>query len=128
MRSIKRTDWEPVITALRWIARVTSVVYTVLLWILTGGFGGATPAHTAWSSACGFLVAGFLVSIFWTGIGELMGGMVLLPGPIWVAPVCGGLGWMAVMVGAPFTLAGLLFTACGAYTLTRRGRATRAPA
>jgi hypothetical protein len=116
------------ITALRWIARATGVVYTILLWILTRGFGGATPAHTAWSSACSLLVAGFLVAIFWTGIGELFGGMVLLPGPIWVAPACGGLGWTAVMVGAPFTFAGLLLTVCGAYTLTHRSRATRATA
>ena len=128
MRSIKRFDSQPAITALRWIARVTAVAYTILLWIITRGFGGATPAHSAWSSACSLLVAGFLAALFWTGLGELLGGIVLLPGPIWVAPASGGLAWSALMVGAPFTLAGLLFIACGVYTLTRRGRPTRAPA
>lgn len=66
---------------------------------------------------------GLLVAIYWKGIGELIGGLVVL-GAVAVFVVNGalnvGLQLGALTAIAPFALVGSLFVACGWYALAQR--------
>lgn len=121
-------DWGRVVTPLRWIAQVLGVGAALLFGLLL--FSVWFSGEVTWDASqfmlagiAGVTGVGLLVAIFWKGIGELIGGLVILGAGV-VFVVNGalnvGLQLGALTAIAPFALVGALFVACGWYTLAQR--------
>jgi hypothetical protein len=112
-------DWGRVVTPARWIARILSgVPFVVWASLSLGHAFGSYPDLGQWV-IIGAIGVGVLLASFWQGIGEVVGGLILVSAGIghvflYLPP---GLG--ALAVASPFLIAGLLFIACGWYVLTQ---------
>lgn len=113
-------DMGRVVTSLRWTARVIGVAVVAFLgyWIIGGTVAFGFTAGVASYVLDALIAIGLVVALFWTGIGEVVGGLALISGAIWIF-IGGGLQLGALTAAAPFALVGALFIACGWYTLTR---------
>ncbi len=119
-------DWGRVITPLRWAARIVAVGYgefwaAVMLVVLVGEGSGPT-SFPAWVPFMlyGILSVGLVIAIFWTGIGEVVGGLTAVAAAAAVAAMAASVltqGAGAILFHLPFVLTGLAFIACGWYTL-----------
>lgn len=107
----------PALTVLRWFARALGIAWIVLY----GGFefsmvsGNITALDAGKYVILGLIGVGVLVAIFWTGIGEVIGGLACVGGAVVFVAIYPWLGLLA----APFALVGLLFIVCGGYSLAR---------
>ena len=121
-------DWGRVVTPTRWVARVIGAIligilgFLVLL-LLTKSMGGgisldSITGYITW----GLMFAGILIAVFWKGIGELAGGLATIVGAALTFAFVSIPNWGSLAVLSPFLIAGLLFIACGWYTLAQRSR------
>ncbi len=108
------------LTLLRWFARALGIAWIVLY----GGFefsmvsGNITALDTGKYVSLGLIGVGVIVAIFWTGIGEVIGGLACMGGTAVLVAIYPWLGLLA----APFALVGVLFIVCGWYALARDRR------
>ena len=117
-------DWGRQVTPARWIARALGIVQTVIMGLLTVGlvfFFGPSSSIFFLLVSLGVIAIGLVAAFVWKGIGEIVGGLLLLGYPIWFV-LQSGYGIEPISIGAvvgagPFVLSGLLFIACGWYTL-----------
>lgn len=105
---------------LRWVTRTLGVIVFAIYAFLVLTFGQGRLEVGGWVLA-GAIIVGLLLAIFWTGIGEVVGGLALVGGAVAIA-FQGGLETGALTAGAPFALVGVLFIACGWYTQAQRSR------
>ncbi len=128
MQPSKPVGWGRVVTPLRWIARLGAGIPYVL-WAgfsLSYNSGGGLDVQQ-WV-ILGILAVGLVLAVFWKGIGEIAGGLLLLGGGIgqgflYLPPQLG-----AMAAGAVFAVPGILFIAAGWYTLMHQRPHTHAPA
>lgn len=117
MQPSKTFDWGHMVTPLRWIARIVAGgAYIIWLAASLGHAFGAIPDFWQWVTLS-VLGVGLVLAIPWKGIGEIIGGLLLVGagtgmGFLYLPPQMGEL-----MAGAVFAVPGLLFIACGWYTL-----------
>lgn len=117
MQPSRGLDWGRVVTPLRWFVRIfAGGAYILWLAASAGHAFGAIPDSWQWVTL-GVLGAGLILAIFWTGIGEIIGGLALLGAGIgmgfrYLPPQTGELA-----AGAIFAVPGVLFIVCGWYML-----------
>ncbi len=121
-------DWGRVVTPLRWVAGIIAggafVIWVgfVILSNLGGESSQAIPVNTVQVVVWGLYGIGLVAAVFWKGIGEIVGGLLLFGGAV-VFIVAGvlefGLQLGALTAVAPFAAPGLLFIVCGWYTLAK---------
>lgn len=119
-------DWGRVMTPLRWLTRILGVVpYVALVWFTiaaaVGGPGSSIYPTVGWWVFLGIMGVALAVAIFWTGIGELIGGVILAGAGVYLV-VNSGFQFGGFVAAALPLLAGLLFIVCGWYTVTQRSR------
>ncbi|HEX5157872.1 MAG TPA: hypothetical protein VFW17_11715 [Ktedonobacterales bacterium] len=122
MKSSNSSSWEHVVTVVRWFARILAIVAGVSFAALA--FSGAINYGVAnWLPwvLYGLLGVGLLVLIFWKGIGEVVGGLVLVGIAAWLF-VAGRFDLNGLVLFGPLALGGVLFIACGWYALAQRSR------
>jgi hypothetical protein len=129
MRPSRGFDWGRVVTPLRWFARIfAGGAYILWLAASVGHAFGGIPDAWQWMTL-GILGAGLVLAIFWTGTGEIIGGLALLGAMIGMSfrylPLQAG----SLTAGAVFAVPGVLFIVCGWYTLVHPhvGSQPRAP-
>lgn len=118
MQPSTKFDWGRVVTPLRWIARVVGVLWAAFLGALLLLFlvrGAELNVGVQWVAA-GVAIVGLVAAIVWMGVGEIVGGLALIGAGLWFA-ANGGFEFGAFTFAAPILLPGLLFIACGWYTL-----------
>lgn len=119
-------EWGRVVTPLRWVTRILSVVpyvavvgFTIV--VVAGGPGSSMYPTVGWWALLGIMGVALAVAIFWTGIGELIGGVILAGVGVYVV-VNSGFQLGGFAAAALPMLAGLLFIVCGWYTVAQRSR------
>ncbi len=112
--------WGRAVAPARWFAKVFGVLYALLFLMVNSGFGNTATRDVGWDVTYGVIAAGILLATFWIGIGEVVGGLVVVGGAaVWF--VLYGTGqWGGLAAAAPFLLDGGLFIACGWYALAHR--------
>ena len=123
MQSATLSGWERALKPVRWVASIVGGG-AYIIWVgfvITYNLGGGSESLTVdalqyviW----GLLGVGLVLAILWKGIGEVVGGLALVAGAVGMA-FNGGGGIMALEAAALFALPGLLFIACGWYTLAQ---------
>lgn len=114
MQRSPRFDWGRVVTPLRWIVRILGVVVAVGAYQLVSSTLTTGPSPNALVYMLeGVIGAGLLLAIFLVGIGEVIGGLAIVGA---AAVFIAYYPWM-LLIAAPIALIGLLFIACGWYTL-----------
>lgn len=119
------------VRVLRWVARGLAVVVAMgmFLWMsisIGPEAPGVPPAviEPAMWARWGVLGAGLalalLGSFFWKGIGEVVGGLLLVVGGVWQGFTYVPLQTGVLAGGAVFVVPGVLFIICGWYTLAQR--------
>ncbi len=125
-----------VVTVLRWVARVVGVIAAMglALWV-TISLGSEAPGvpppvieptqWALWTILGAGLLLGILGSVFWKGISEVVGGLLLVGGGMWqsfmyLPPQMG-----QITAGALFFVPGALFIACGWYAIAHHQPRTR---
>ncbi len=125
MQSSAPFDWGRWVTPARWAAAVLGIGWVAIvesLAIAASVAHGAAWFSDVWQTVMwGVIIVGLLVALFWRRIGEIIGGLALIGGWIWFAAYGG---WGALVIAAPLASAGVLFIACGWYTLTQRRHPT----
>ncbi len=124
MQSSQSFDWPRVVTVLRWIARVLGVVAAAILVLvallnvasLGGGAFDPITGYVTW----GLMAVGLLVAAFWVGIGEVAGGLTTVVGAVLTFTFVSTPNLGSLVLLLPFALIGVLFIACGWYTLAHR--------
>jgi hypothetical protein len=113
-------DWGRVVTPFRWFARIVGGGAYVLWLAASLGHAFGSSLDTVGWLIMGVLGAGLALAVPWKGIGEVVGGLLLVGGGLWVGfkylpPQTGELA-----AGAFFFIPGLLFILCGWYALAQR--------
>ncbi len=114
-------NWERMVTPARWIATVLAAAAVVWDAIVVIGSASAysSPIDPLWYVRLGLVIVGVAVAVFLKGIGEVVGGLALIGVGVWTA-VSSGTGLRPIISIIVYALAGLLFIACGWYTLAHR--------
>ncbi len=122
-------DWGRVVAPARWVAKVVSAVIIafggfMLTWYIGSQNTALTslPQQVVLNAALGVLLAaGLLLAVLWQGMGEVIGGLLVigvdvgfLVGP----PLYGELPPLVAII--PSAIVSLVFVACGWYTLAHR--------
>ncbi len=125
MQTSTTFNWGRVVTPLRWVARVLGIVLAgilaviVLLSVAAGDFSfDPIFGYVTW----GLMFVGILIAAFWEALGEAIGGSVTVTGAILTFAFVSVSNWGSLAVLAPFIIVGLMFIACGWYTLAQRSR------
>jgi hypothetical protein len=112
--------WGRVVTPARWIATIlgiAAIAWTAI--VVIGGAVAYTSVDPLLYVSLGLIVVGVAVAFFWRGIGEVVGGLALVGSGIW-SVFSGGAGPRPMVTGVIYALAGVLFVACGWYSLAQR--------
>ncbi len=126
-------DWSRALTPARWFASIVAggafVVWVgfMILWNLGGGSESIAITDTQFV-IWGLLGVGLVVAIAWKGIGEVVGGLAIIGGAVGMV-FDANWGIVPLVASVAFAAPGLLFIACGWYTLAKaRHHAPRAMA
>ncbi len=114
-------DWGRAVTPTRWTATVLGVAAVAWNAIVVIGSAPAysTPIDPLWYVRLGLVIVGVAVAVFLKGIGEVVGGLALVGVGVWTA-ISSGTGPRPIISAIVYALAGLLFIACGWYTLAHQ--------
>ncbi len=109
------------VTPARWIATALGLAAAAWSAVVVIGSASAynTPIDPMYYVSLGVIVVGVAVAVFWKGLGEVVGGLALVGVGIWAA-ISSGTGPRPIISAVVYALAGLLFIACGWYTLAHR--------
>lgn len=109
------------VTPARWIATALGVAAVVWNAVVVIGSASAysTPIDPLFYVRLGVVIVGVAVAVFLRGIGEVVGGLAFVGVGVWTA-ISGGTGPLPMVSAVVYALAGLLFIACGWYTLAHR--------
>lgn len=120
MQPSRSLDMRRAVKPLRWTARVIGVAVVAFLgyWVIGGTIAFGFTAGAAAYALDALIAIGLVVALFWTGIGEVAGGLALVSGAIWIL-VGGEFQLGAFTAAVPFALVGALFVTCGWYTLSQ---------
>lgn len=114
-------DWGRAVTPARWVARVVGILWAVFLGALLLLFlvrGADLNVGVSWIAAV-VAIVGLVTAIVWLGVGEVVGGLLLIGSGLWFASN-GGFEFGAFAFAGPILLPGLLFIASGWYTLAHQ--------
>lgn len=121
-------DWGRVVRALRWTARTLAILIGAIfaIWAIVSAL---TYGVSSWLPYVlyGLPAIGLLVVIFWTGIGEIVGGLALVGIAIWMF-VAGRFDLGGLWAFGSLALAGIVLIGCGWYALVHRESSHHTPA
>lgn len=121
MQPSTSSGWERMVTPARWIA--TALGVAAVAWNAVVVIGGAAAYSThidpMYYVTLGAIIVGVAVAVFLKGTGEVVGGLALVGVGVWAA-ISSGTGPRPIISAVAYALAGLLFIACGWYTLAHR--------
>lgn len=111
--------WRRVVTAAHWTAALlgTAALVGWAVWTIVLAPYGTGNADNVQGAVWGVLSVSLAIAVFLRGIGELGGGLALVGGAAAMG-VLSGLQGPALLAVPLCALAGVLFIACGPYTLT----------